>query len=505
MSYEFNEFLIGIGSLISTAILLTVFLGYYLRTIAFYLSKSPILCVLLFSVEFYFVMKIANESPLYSTTFLIVMIFISIFIFVISRFVLSNYFRKISRENHPIKVRSDYDLERTDDILKKINSYLENGKKSVYIQGGWGTGKTYLLNCLYNSLLNRTKPFDMTNPSYIPMYFGLDQINPNEKLVDLFRKKLTRNLYAETGIDFSFNTGQFIKSFTNLVNNNPISTFFSFICDLPIFWGESNLYKIIAEIPSLRNIEWIIIIDDLDRAASFSEIKGMLEFINYIMENSEIKVIFAADNEQVSRLIGYYLMRNNGMAHVNRIANKNTGEAIFDLKQQMNLLGLRYLSKYYDSQISLPILSDKFLTKEFLKKLPSIGISQEYVDATEKLGNGISFDGDIRLLDKIESILINTNLDLINKKKVSLNDVIGLICYFVQYPYMYPKFIEKNIVVSDNDLRIGGVALKSKGRIFEDSKYEYSLLNPLSTDYYVKFFKNKVIKRHLESSIYISG
>lgn len=189
-------------------------------------------------------------------------------------------------------------------LAKAINNYNENSGLVIGIYGGWGTGKTSIINMIENEIIN------FEDDKTIFIRFSPWNYSDKDSLIRLFFESLKiklniqRNKKINNAIDnylealdiltiFSFfNTnlvGIFKKIIKSISNNNEIS-------DLET--NKRSLEKHLVE----TNKKIIVVIDDLDRLTNI-QIREIFQLVKQVADFPNLIYILSMDRDVVARAL----------------------------------------------------------------------------------------------------------------------------------------------------------------------------------------------------------
>ena len=189
-------------------------------------------------------------------------------------------------------------------LAKAINNYNENSGLVIGIYGGWGTGKTSIINMIENEISN------FEDDKTIFIRFSPWNYSDKDSLIRLFFESLKiklniqRNKKINNAIDnylealdiltiFSFfNTnlvGIFKKIIKSISNNNEIS-------DLET--NKRSLEKHLVE----TNKKIIVVIDDLDRLTNI-QIREIFQLVKQVADFPNLIYILSMDRDVVARAL----------------------------------------------------------------------------------------------------------------------------------------------------------------------------------------------------------
>ena len=174
-------------------------------------------------------------------------------------------------------------------VSEYLNNYLslENPEYAILLNGKWGSGKTYFIQSYIENFKDKNKNIKFIKISL----FGLKDTNSIDE--EIFQNlhpllgskyaKLTGNILKgalKLGINFDWNLDDKKDETANidLKNFNPLD-----------FFSDNKK----------SNQEIVFIFDDLERTEI--NLKEILGYINYLVEQSKFKVIILANEEKVDK------------------------------------------------------------------------------------------------------------------------------------------------------------------------------------------------------------
>ena len=189
-------------------------------------------------------------------------------------------------------------------LAKAINNYNENSGLVIGIYGGWGTGKTSIINMIENEIINfeddktifiRFSPWNYSDKdSLIRFFFESLKIKLNIQRNKKINNAIDNYLEALDILTiFSFfNTnlvGIFKKIIKSISNNNEIS-------DLET--NKRSLEKHLVE----TNKKIIVVIDDLDRLTNI-QIREIFQLVKQVADFPNLIYILSMDRDVVARAL----------------------------------------------------------------------------------------------------------------------------------------------------------------------------------------------------------
>ena len=252
-------------------------------------------------------------------------------------------------EDKPIK-SIDEDLLNRKHIVEKLNHLISNNYSETFtigLQGGWGLGKTSLINMVKNELSEEIlildfDPWIISNKSDIEETFfkefkSILEENVDEstlKYITKYQKEIIHNSMGISDIIFSLfsniNINLFSTTYDNLERKNSNVNFL-----------KNKINEKLSEIPFYNRI--LIIIDDVDRLPK-EEIQSIFKLVASSANFNNLTFLIAYDEKVVVSALN------------------NTQED----------MGKEYLEKIINIQVDLPELDRDSLRKIFFKKLSTL-------------------------------------------------------------------------------------------------------------------------------------
>ena len=252
-------------------------------------------------------------------------------------------------EDKPIK-SIDEDLLNRKHIVEKLNHLISNNYSETFtigLQGGWGLGKTSLINMVKNELSEEIlildfDPWIISNKSDIEETFfkefkSILEENVDEstlKYITKYQKEIIHNSMGILDIIFSLfsniNINLFSTTYDNLERKNSNVNFL-----------KNKINEKLSEIPFYNRI--LIIIDDVDRLPK-EEIQSIFKLVASSANFNNLTFFFFFDEKVVVSALN------------------NTQED----------MGKEYLEKIINIQVDLPELDRDSLRKIFFKKLSTL-------------------------------------------------------------------------------------------------------------------------------------
>lgn len=189
-------------------------------------------------------------------------------------------------------------------LANAINNYNEDSGLVIGIYGGWGTGKTSIINMLENEILNleedktifiRFSPWNYSDKdNLIRLYFESLKIKLNIQCNKKINNAIDNYLEALDILTIFpfFNTnlvGIFKKIIKSIRNNNEIS-------DLET--NKRSLEKHLVE----TNKKIIVVIDDLDRLTNI-QIREIFQLVKQVADFPNLIYILSMDRDVVARAL----------------------------------------------------------------------------------------------------------------------------------------------------------------------------------------------------------
>lgn len=252
-------------------------------------------------------------------------------------------------EDKPIK-SIDEDLLNRKHIVEKLNHLISNNYSETFtigLQGGWGLGKTSLINMVKNELSEEIlildfDPWIISNKSDIEETFfkefkSILEENVDEstlKYITKYQKEIIHNSMGILDIIFSLfsniNINLFSTTYDNLERKNSNVNFL-----------KNKINEKLSEIPFYNRI--LIIIDDVDRLPK-EEIQSIFKLVASSANFNNLTFLIAYDEKVIVSALN------------------NTQED----------MGKEYLEKIINIQVDLPELDRDSLRKIFFKKLSTL-------------------------------------------------------------------------------------------------------------------------------------
>jgi len=252
-------------------------------------------------------------------------------------------------EDKPIK-SIDEDLLNRKSIVDKLNHLINNNYSETFtigLQGGWGLGKTSLINLVKNELSEKIlildfDPWIISNKSDIEETFfkefkSILEENVDEstlKYITKYQKEIIHNSMGILDIIFSLfsniNINLFSTTYDNLERKNSNVNFL-----------KNKINEKLSEIPFYSRI--LIIIDDVDRLPK-EEIQSIFKLVASSANFNNLTFLIAYDENVVVSALN------------------NTQED----------RGKEYLEKIINIQVDLPEIDRDSLRRIFFKKLSTL-------------------------------------------------------------------------------------------------------------------------------------
>jgi len=326
------------------------------------------------------------------------------------------------------KLLDDNKPNRTNQTVEQLLSRLKHSTvTTINLDGGWGSGKTYILKSLYNKLIKST------TKEFQPIYLSLDQVNTTQDLIKRFSTDLNSTIYSLTGIRTTLNTSLLMSTFTHL-NANP------FIGVLINIISSIDISADFAEIRELSNTTIVLLLDDVDRIINFQELKFVLEFITYLRESREnakinIKVIYASDNAHLFPLVGYHLLESKGAIELAKINSNyeihhHQYKGSDPVSREISLTGELYMRKYCDLFVKPQPLKDSELLSIIYEQLIKRGISEHLVEEASGIIKQYEHEdvigGDFRIIARLLIMIDDQVINEVNNETICLHDYLVL-------------------------------------------------------------------------------
>lgn len=290
-----------------------------------YFNNTFIIAILLMG---YFTKKYGKEMFILDGIILVIILF---FLFFIMK---KSFINEETEEELTLFSKRDNDK-------KKIENFLKNKfKKTLLIIGEWGSGKTYLLNYIFQNTKN-----------YFPIWIKASIYTSKEEMRNFIANEIN-NIIMKNNIGTS--------AFSKLLNN------FKGLSNLNFFMEDYG--KLERKFLSFLDKEIIIIIDDLDRI-DLKDIKKYVSLISEFEEYFKIKIIYLMDTKGLIEEEEYF----NKYFQEILILNKVDLDDIIDeeeIKKTLNEI------KFYISKINYTL------------EIPSRVVPQERVEEFKELVKG---------------------------------------------------------------------------------------------------------------------
>lgn len=315
-------------------------------------------------------------------------------------------------EDKPIK-SIDEDLLNRKHIVEKLNHLISNNYSETFtigLQGGWGLGKTSLINMVKNELSEEIlildfDPWIISNKSDIEETFfkefkSILEENVDEstlKYITKYQKEIIHNSMGILDIIFSLfsniNINLFSTTYDNLERKNSNVNFL-----------KNKINEKLSEIPFYNRI--LIIIDDVDRLPK-EEIQSIFKLVASSANFNNLTFLIAYDEKVVVSALN------------------NTQED----------MGKEYLEKIINIQVDLPELDRDSLRKIFFKKLSTLN---EIININENSLNSL-----VNMYPNIRNYF--SNIRQLNRFFNKINtDMIFLVNEINIADYLIIKIFQKN-------------------------------------------------------------
>ncbi len=316
----------------------------------------------------------------------------------------------------------DINLSTSQNIIKnKISNIVKfSSGQSVAVTGGWGTGKTLIIN----KIKSETKKDVLWIPFFPWAYTN------EAALISDFDKTITSEL-DKVNQRLTFEGNQLGRSIQRLIKSEnvkgPIAGITTFIMDL--FSSRMEPEEIIADRLKRTNKKVVILIDDLERVSSKKVINRTLQLVHHLKRAGITRVTFITMFERNS-------VTNSLPSHI-----KSTERDYF-------------IEKFFDIEITLPdplnldILEtlNEMIPAEFLPQ----EISEELVRDIRSYRSIIKMSNDLRMAEV--GIEING--------LVHIGDFLTLTHIKLDYPYLYNDISKNRQIYTQFSEGVDGDAFK---------------------------------------------
>lgn len=189
-------------------------------------------------------------------------------------------------------------------LAKAITNYNENSGLVIGIYGGWGTGKTSIINMIENEISN------LEDDKIIFIRFSPWNYSDKDSLIRLFFKslKIKLNIHHKKNIDNAINNYLDALDILTLVPGvnytivGIIKTFIKFFRknneSLDLEANKKSLEKQLSAI----NKKIIVVIDDLDRLTNI-QIRETFQLVKQVADFTNLIYILSMDREVVARAV----------------------------------------------------------------------------------------------------------------------------------------------------------------------------------------------------------
>lgn len=172
------------------------------------------------------------------------------------------------------------------ELDKIVDNYLKTDTNyALMITGDWGSGKTYYFKNTLEQLISKTPVFQDNSKSYKPVkvsLFGLKSIEDIQMRILMELYPILKNSKLKLGM----NLGKAVlKGYLKLKGLGELS--------------EIDFSNIVDKEDLLNLEELLICFDDLERISSNIKIDELIGYVNSLIENSNIKLIILANNEEL--------------------------------------------------------------------------------------------------------------------------------------------------------------------------------------------------------------
>lgn len=344
-----------------------------------YFNNTFIMAILLMG---YFTKKYGKEMFILDGIILVIILF---FLFFIMK---KNFINEETEEELTLFSKRDNDK-------KKIENFLKNKfKKTLLIIGEWGSGKTYLLNYIFQNTKN-----------YFPIWIKASIYTSKEEMRNFIANEIN-NIIMKNNIGTS--------AFSKLLNN------FKGLSNLNFFMEDYG--KLERKFLSFLDKEIIIIIDDLDRI-DLKDIKKYVSLISEFEEYFKIKIIYLMDTKGLIEEEEYF----NKYFQETLILSKVDLDDIIDEEEIKNSLNE---IKFYISKINYTLEIPSRVPQERVEELKGL------VKGAEKRRKEIikNFNKKINNLRFIERLMIEIKerkIDVFLKENLNeKRTIIGTFLFF---------------------------------------------------------------------------
>ncbi|WP_373080000.1 hypothetical protein [Fusobacterium varium] len=326
-----------------------------------YFNNTFIMAILLMG---YFTKKYGKEMFILDGIILVIILF---FLFFIMK---KSFINEETEEELTLFSKRDNDK-------KKIENFLKNKfKKTLLIIGEWGSGKTYLLNYIFQNTKN-----------YFPIWIKASIYTSKEEMRNFIANEIN-NIIMKNNIGTS--------AFSKLLNN------FKGLSNLNFFMEDYG--KLERKFLSFLDKEIIIIIDDLDRI-DLKDIKKYVSLISEFEEYFKIKIIYLMDTKGLIEEEEYFNKYFQEILILNKVD-------LYDIIDEEEIKKTLNEIKFYISKINYTL------------EIPSRVVPQERVEEFKELVKGAekrrkeiikNFNKKINNLRFIERLMIE-----IKEKKIDV-------------------------------------------------------------------------------------
>ena len=189
-------------------------------------------------------------------------------------------------------------------LAKAINNYNENSGLVIGIYGGWGTGKTSIINMIENEISN------FEDDKTIFIRFSPWNYSDKDNLIRLFFEslKIKLNIHHKKNIDNAINNYLDALDILTLIPGfnhtmvGIIKNFFKYFRknneSLDLEASKKFLEKYLLDI----NKKIIVVIDDLDRLTNI-QIRETFQLVKQVADFPNLIYILSMDREVVARAL----------------------------------------------------------------------------------------------------------------------------------------------------------------------------------------------------------
>ena len=226
---------------------------------------------------------------------------------------------------------------KIDEIKAKLKSKIDDNHKGIIITGGWGTGKTSIFKAAFEKFKEGKR-----KECYKDLNFYIyDSYNEYSKDSKVFIPRIINNLYlSKYKLKWCFRVfkGLSPNNFQSNFNNTSGSNF-SILSNLKQFLNVENnfsnhhfveaVFQKYKDMKDCQKGTIYLIIDDLDRVTSFSEIRDILSFLNLLKKTGFIKTILLLNRRQLEHIVFKNELILDHKTYLNK--NLDAGMSIIDI------------------------------------------------------------------------------------------------------------------------------------------------------------------------------